>query len=274
MITSNQNERVKQLRKLQDKKHRAATGLFAAEGEDLVRAALAAGSEPVELFCVESAPADLSGHPCALAIEGAVLDSSSALGSGSRVIGVFEQVWAELSADFALAVYLDAIADPGNVGTVLRSALALADGPVMLGAGCADPYSPKAVRASMGAVFARPPARANAQELADLPVRRVALDGAAELPLGGVAGAGLDVLPTIVCVGAEREGLTPETLAIADVAAAIPMLPGGPESLNAAIAASIALYEIGRALGDQVQGAVHGAGKTASASGNPPSTEN
>lgn len=274
VITSNQNERVKQLRKLQDKKHRAATGLFAAEGEDLVRAALDAGRRPVELFCVADAPADLASHEAALAIEAGVLDSASALGSGSRVIGIFEQQWSDLTAEYALAVFLDAIADPGNVGTVLRSALAFSDGPVILGPDCADPFSPKAVRASMGAVFARPPARATAAELAQLPARRVALEGSAKLPLSAVAGAELDVRPTIVCVGAERTGLSAATLAAADETAAIPMLAGGPESLNAAIAASIALYELGRGLPADLQGAVHTTGESASTTGIPPSTEN
>src|SRR5439155_5424437 len=87
-----------------------------------------------------------------------LLDSVSTLGSGTRVIGVFSQAWAEPGGE--VSVYLHGVADPGNVGTIIRAAHAFADGPVILGPGCADPYSPKAVRASMGSIFARPPARA------------------------------------------------------------------------------------------------------------------
>lgn len=267
MITSSQNERVKQLRKLRDKKHRDATGLFAAEGEDLVRSALAAGREPVEVFCAPGAPADVSGHARAVAVESGVLDAASALGSGSKVIGVFESAWADASAEYALAVYLDGIADPGNVGTVLRSVLAFADGPAILGPGCADPFAPKAVRASMGAVFSRPPARVDEGFLAGITARRVALDGDAEMTVSEVAGASRAGLPTVICVGAERGGLSPETLAAADITAAIPMLADGPESLNAAIAASIALYELGSGLRAELQTAVHSASESASATG-------
>lgn len=273
MITSHQNERIKQLRKLQDKKHRDATGRFAAEGEDLVRAALAAGSEPVELFCAPDAPTDLSAHALALAVETAVLDAASALGSGSRVIGVFEQSWSELGDHFALTVFLDAIADPGNIGTVLRTAAALADGPVILGPNCADPFSPKAVRASMGAVFTCPPARATIAEVAQTGARLVALDGESQKPIQSVERADAAGPVTIVCIGAERSGLSPEALAAADVIAAIPMLPGGPESLNAAIAAGIALHELGSTLPGRLQTTVHEASETASTTGNPATNE-
>src|SRR4051812_49501472 len=87
----------------------------------------------------------------------------SGLGSGSRVVGVYEERWSEPGGD--LSVYLHGVHDPGNVGTIVRSAHALADGPVVLGPDCADPFSPKAVRASMGSIFARPPARAGFDEL-------------------------------------------------------------------------------------------------------------
>src|SRR2546423_12632725 len=152
MITSSDNQHLKRIRKLHEKKHREREGLFLAEGEDLVDAALAAGWEPDSLL--------IAGED----VEPSLLDAVSTLGSGTRVIGVFAQRWSSLrGAD--LSVFMDGVADPGNVGTIIRSAHALADGPVILGAGCADPFSPKAVRASMGSVFARPPARARLDEL-------------------------------------------------------------------------------------------------------------
>jgi TrmH family RNA methyltransferase len=134
-------------------------------------------------------------------------------------------------------VYLHGVGDPGNVGTIIRTAHALCDGPVVLGPGCADPYSPKAVRASMGSVFARPPARAR---LAELEGTKVALDRGAE--------ASIDALelrpPAVVCVGGERSGLPAEVRAGADLRAGIPMRSDGPDSLNAAVAAAVAIHEL------------------------------
>src|SRR5205823_12811168 len=95
--------------------------------------------------------------------EAELLDSVSRLGSGTRVIGVYRQRWSAPGGD--LSLYLDGVRDPGNVGTLVRATHALADGPLTLGPGCADPYSPKAVRASMGPSFARPPARAGLEGL-------------------------------------------------------------------------------------------------------------
>src|SRR5204863_1461625 len=123
----------------------------------------------------------------------------SSLGSGTRVIAVYQQRSAE-PAGAQLSVYLHGVHDPGNVGTVIRSAHALCDGPVVLGPECADPWSPKAVRASMGSVFARPPARA---EFSELPGMTVALQRGAGLALAQVEASP----PAVICVGAEREGL-------------------------------------------------------------------
>lgn len=225
MITSPHNEKLKQIRKLRSRRERMRTGMFVAEGEDLVDAARAAGWKP-EYVLVAGEDADPE-----------LLDAVSALGSGTRIIGVYEQRWSEPGGD--LAVYLHGVADPGNVGTVIRSAHALADGPVVLGPACADPYSPKAVRASMGSLFARPPARA---ALSDLAGNKLALDASAETPLGEVEADA----PMLVCVGAEREGLPTDLLGEVDAVARIPIRADGPESLNAAMAATLALYDLGR----------------------------
>ena len=115
------------------------------------------------------------------------------------------QRWSE-PAEGSVRLYLHGVGDPGNVGTAIRSAHALCDGPVVLGPGCADPYSPKAVRASMGSIFARPPARAGIE---DLPDRLVALASGAGTPL---AETPLEP-PLTICLGAERDGLPPEVLA-------------------------------------------------------------
>lgn len=225
VITSPDNNKLKLIRKLARKGERDESGLFAAEGEDLVVAAEAAGWAP-EL--VLRAGED---------VEPELLARASGLGSGSRVVGVYRQRFSEPGG--ALSVYLHAVGDPGNVGTVIRATHGLADGPVVLGPGCADPFGPKAVRASMGSVFARPPARA---ALSELTGTKLALDSAAAASLPDAAAEA--TAPVVLCVGAERHGLPPELLAAADVRAAIPLREDGPDSLNAAVAAAIGLYEL------------------------------
>src|SRR5829696_5079650 len=151
MIRSPDNDKLKTIRKLASKRWREKLGLFVAEGEALVASAERAGWEP--RFVLRA------GED----VEPELLDAVSALGPGSRVVGVYEQRWAAPGGD--LSVWLHVVEDPGNVGTIIRSAHGLADGPVILGPGCADPFSPKAVRATMGSLFARPPARAGFEEL-------------------------------------------------------------------------------------------------------------
>ena len=225
MITSPHNEQLKTIRKLHDKKHRERSGLFVAEGEDLVDAAAAAGVEPEALL--------VAGED----VEAELLAAVSTLGSGTRVLGIYRQRWSEPGGE--LSVYLHGVADPGNVGTVIRSAHALCDGPVTLGPGCADPYSPKAVRASMGSVFARPPARARFD---DLPGRTVALERGAGAPLAELRYEP----PEVLCLGAEREGLPDGVRERAAAVAHIPLREDGPDSLNVAMAATVALYERNR----------------------------
>ena len=216
MIRSADNDKLKTIRKLARKSWREKLGLFVAEGEDLVVAAERAEWEP---RFVLRANVD---------VEPELLDAVSALGSGTRVIGVYEQRWASPAGD--LSVWLHEVEDPGNVGTIIRAAHALADGPVILGPGCADPFSPKAVRASMGSVFARPPARA---ALEDLEGALVALSAHGSRTLGEVE---LEA-PLVLCLGAERAGLP------AELEAGAVRIPVRAESLNVAMAATVALYE-------------------------------
>jgi TrmH family RNA methyltransferase len=160
-------------------------------------------------------------------VEPELLDAVSTLGSGTRVIGVYEQKWAEPAGD--VLVYLHGVEDPGNVGAIIRSAHALADATVVLGPGCADPYSPKAVRASMGSIFSRPPART---PLAELRGRPLLLDAHADRDLRDISVKP----PLILCFGSERGDLP-------DVAESA-RIPVHAESLNVAMAATVALYEV------------------------------
>ncbi len=122
---------------------------FLAEGEDLIAAALRRAA--ARRWRASVWRAQRSGDPGFHDVEADALAAVSTLGSGTRAIGVYEQRWSEPMGP--LCVYLHGVGDPGNVGTVLRGALAFGASCVALGPGCADPHSPKAVSASMGAIF-------------------------------------------------------------------------------------------------------------------------
>jgi TrmH family RNA methyltransferase len=219
MITSATNPLLKDIRRLQARRDR---GRFVAEGEDLLAAAAQAGWKPVHLL---RAGVDVSED---------ALAKVSGLGSGTRALGVFEERWAAPAGPLCVALW--GIKDPGNVGTVLRGALAFGASSVVLGPDTADPYSPKAVRASMGAIFAVPVARVASVE--ELPGVRVALDARRGAALRGPRDSDVTLV-----VGAERTGLPEDVVAACDRAAHIPI---NNESLNAAMAATLAMYELTR----------------------------
>jgi TrmH family RNA methyltransferase len=225
VITSRENEKLKLVRKLlAARKHRRETGLFACEGEDLVEAAAEAGIDPVELL--------VAGETVAPEL----LASVSTLPHPARVVGVYRA--ADLprgTRDVTLALWR--VADPGNVGTLIRTADAFGAA-VALSPGCADPLGPKALRATAGAIFRVPLLGWN-----DAPRRRVALVAHGGDPLGSVE---LEP-PLTFLLGSEREGL-PGDFATDCCKVTIP-LPGGAESLNVAAAGAIALYEASRRLG-------------------------
>ncbi len=234
-INSAQNPRLKELKRLRRRREREHSLRFVAEGEDLIAAARRAGCTALKGY--RAAGADIGGgHGMEgfIEVEPAVLAEVSTLGSGTRVIGVYEQRF--LAAPVGpLCVYLHGVADPGNVGTILRAAEAFGASCVALGPGCADPHSPKAVRASMGAIFSVPLARAAA--VADLPGARVAL-----VAHGGEVLRDIDLKPPLtLLIGAERKGLPEEVVAACQRTAHIPI---HSESLNAAMAATVGMYEM------------------------------
>ena len=219
MITSRDNATLKLVRKLLgQRKHRDETGLFAVEGEDLIDAAVAAGVEPVHLL--------VGGDT----IDETLLADVSTLPHSARAIGVYRR--ADLPAEQRqTCLGLWQLADPGNVGTLIRTADAFGAA-VALSAGCADPTSPKALRASAGAIFRVPLVAWD-----ELPGRRVAL-----VARGGEPPGAVDLsAPVTFLLGAERAGL-PEELVTESDRLTIP-LPGAAESLNVAAAGAIALYE-------------------------------
>jgi TrmH family RNA methyltransferase len=252
-ITSHHNQKLKEIRKLrQRRRRREHAGRFVAEGEDLLAAADAAGWEPVQRYCAVG-----SGLP-GTEVEAELLASASGLGSGTRTLAVYEERWAERPLG-PLCVYLHGLHDPGNVGTILRSARAFGASSVALGPETADPFSLKAVRASMGAVFTVPLVQVG--DPSSLPGVKIALVPDKGLPLHEILASNTaqrDQMPerregeapatpwsapgdVTLLVGAERLGLPQDVVNQADQTAHIPITT---ESLNAAMAATIALYEL------------------------------
>jgi TrmH family RNA methyltransferase len=223
-ITSPHNETLKEVRKLGGRRWRDKLREFVAEGEDLLDAADAAGWEPRLRLCEQGS--GLAG----VEVAPGLLRDVSTLGSGTRALAVYPQRWAAAPAG-PVCVALWGVGDPGNVGTVLRSALAFGAASVAIGPGSADPFAPKAVRASMGALFSVPVARVRA--VGELPGRKVALVAREGRPVDQLGGQ------VTLVIGAEREGLPKDVVAACDDIAHIPI---ASESLNAAMAATVALY--------------------------------
>jgi TrmH family RNA methyltransferase len=250
-ITSTHNPRIGALRRLRDRSGRQEEGLFMGEGEDMLAAALRAGAVPRTVFAVPGPPpqleallADLPAQTEKLSVSPQALASAGSLGSGSRVIGVWEMPDIEsvpASPEPGPVLYLHDVADPGNVGTVLRAARAFGAGLVLLSPRAADPFGPKAVRAGMGAVFGQPLARADFESgraaLGDH--RAIALVPGAGRPLREVGLEG----HVLFALGAERAGLPAAVVAACGEIAHVPVARDGTDSLNVAMAATLCLYE-------------------------------
>lgn len=223
MITSRDNPKLKTVGRLRRRRAREKDGLFLTEGEDLLAAGLAAGWQPE--FALVRADSGLPGDE----VESGLLDGISSIGSGTRAVAVWPITWSEVGEGTCL--FLDGLSDPGNTGTIIRTADALLEATVVIGPDGADPFSPAATRASMGAIFTQPVARG---EVGLTPRPRIALvveGGSEPEPPDG---------PVTLCLGSEREGLTEGVLNECDERWTIPMREGAAGSLNVASAAAIA----------------------------------
>jgi len=236
VITSASNPRLKLVRKLASGRQRARLGLFACEGEDLVAAGLAAGLQPVEALVDGKRPVALDGLDGAEHVEPRLLAELSTLAHPPRIVAVFRRADLPGGLEAPIGLALWQVGDPGNVGTLVRTADALGPAFVALSVGSADPTSPKALRASMGAIF-----RVPTGSFDDAPRPWIGL-----VPRGGapLAGAELGGRATFV-LGAERNGLPDDVASSCDLLVSIP-LAADAESLNVAAAGAIALYELGR----------------------------
>ena len=226
MISSRDNPKLKTVRKLASRRQRDKLGLFAAEGEDLVAAALANGWE-LEFALVDAARApalEFRAEPVASQL----LAEVSTLGHAPRVIGVFRAAHPRREPR-PLGLELWRVGDPGNVGTLARACDAFG-AYLALSPGSADPFGPKALRASAGSIFR-------------VPLPEFSPEGAVALLAHGAPPlSDLDGAPSRFVLGSEREGLPEEVVGACAASATIP-LSGRAESLNVAMAGTIALYD-------------------------------
>jgi TrmH family RNA methyltransferase len=233
LISSASNPRLKLVRKLGTRRQRDQLGLLVCEGEDLVTAALEGGWELEFALFDADRPSELE-LPRADRVEPKLFAAVSRLGHSPRVIAVFRAQKPERERP-QLGLELWRVRDPGNVGTLARAADAFG-GYLALSEGCADPFGPKSLRASTGSIF-----RVPLCEFA--PQGCVALLSHGAPPLSE-----LEPSHSRFVLGSEREGLHEEVVASCAVTATIP-LNGSAESLNVAMAGTIALYDWRRSHG-------------------------
>jgi TrmH family RNA methyltransferase len=258
-ITSAANPLIKMLKALHAKKGRVETGLFLAEGARLALEAADLGAWPdILLF----SPAALERGPVRKLIDAAeargvrLIETNEGILAGiakrdnpQTVIGAYRQRLAPLDAlEGATIIALDGVRDPGNLGTIIRTADSVGAGGVILVGETCDPFSVEAVRATMGSIFAMPLARATLAEL----VRYKTACGAAMIgaSLKGAAMSVDEKLPerVVVFMGNEQSGLNAEMEAACDRLVKLPMR-GRADSLNLAAATAVMLYDVWRRRG-------------------------
>ena len=259
LVTSLTNPTVKAVRALHQRKERQESGLFLAEGLKIVAEAVALGAKPHILLH----GAEAAGHPLlqeaaraareTLMVTPAILAKIARRDNPQTVLGVFEQAFTPLPAldprTSRCWVALQAVRDPGNLGTIIRTADAAGCGGVILVGDCCDPYSVEAVRATMGSIFAVKIAKASVEAFVDW---RIGWPG-------GVVGTLLTATedfraaryrdPTLILMGNEQAGLSLELAALCDATVKIPMR-GRADSLNLAVATGVMIYAV---TGEQVE---------------------
>lgn len=243
-ITSRKNSRVQTLRRLgREKAFRREQGLFLCDGEKLLTEALANGADIAELYLRGTQPHGELPEVPVYALSEDVFDYVSPLEHSPGPLFTVRTKPLPESVRPERVIVLENVQDPGNVGTVLRTAAALGTELVVLLGECADPYNPKTVRAAMGALFRQ---RLWETDLAALCAKLrewgLPLLGAALRP-ESVDVERVSLRRAAVAIGNEGRGLTDALLEKCDTKIILPMTPGS-ESLNAAVAASILMWEM------------------------------
>lgn len=236
VITSKTNPFIKEIAKLNDKKYRRLSGRYIVEGVKPVRECIAAGCRIQNVVAAE----DVAGEfPNAVVVSRAVFESISSEKTPQGVLAVVEIPETRLKPPVGSCLLLDCLQDPGNLGTVIRTANAAGYGEIYL-INCTDPYSPKAVRASMSGIFFVNIYQGTKEEVLS------ALSG---LPLICADMDGEDIFSFkapekfCLCIGNEGGGIDEEILKAAQYTVRIPM-QSTCESLNAAVSAGIAMYQL------------------------------
>ena len=246
-VTSRKNSIIRQLRILgREREARQASGVFVGDGEKLLREALASGAQVETVLWAEAPGLSLPEPVRQIIAPKELVEYVSALSHSPGPVFTARIPERILPERPERVLVLETVQDPGNVGTVLRTSNALGADAVLLTGACADLYSPKTVRATMGAIFRQPVLECSRSELRSL------LDGW-QLPLYGAALTDtakdlreVNLSRAAVAVGSEGQGLSAEMLSLCDGQIIIPMRPEA-ESLNAAVAASVILWEMVRA---------------------------
>ena len=240
-ITSRTNPRIQRARSLRESKYRKETGCHFIEGDKLVREALTSGAQLETVFVREGYAGEAS-FPCeTVLVTDGVMAALSTAGTPQSLCAVARTPSMALPEAFAGTVLLlENVQDPGNVGTLIRTADALGASCVILSPHSADPFSPKTLRASMGSVYHLP------VYVTDIPAALRALNGQGYTCLCGHL-RGSEILPPktdkmALLVGNEGNGVTDEAAALC-YRYRLPM-PGKAESLNAAVFGAIMLYEL------------------------------
>jgi len=256
MITSLSNPKVKHIRALARKKERYAAQQFVVEGVRLIEEALGARIVPSLVLHAANVEDDARARtllerlravtPEVFEVSDAVMQDIASTETPQGIAAVVPFVGLPLPAQPQFVLILDAVRDPGNVGTILRSARAAGVDAVFCAHGTADPYNDKVVRAAMGAHFALPLRVASWEMIADA-VRHVARVHLADAR-GDIVYTRADwARPVALIVGGEAEGASEEARKLAKARVAIPMR-GGAESLNAAMAATVLLFEAAKSI--------------------------
>jgi TrmH family RNA methyltransferase len=254
-LLTERSGRIAAARKLTRRSGRDDAGFFLAEGRQAVAEALADPTAVREVFATEAAAEAHHDLLAAASVPVSIVTDKAAAGLSETVtpqglvaVCALRDVPADrlTAAPPRLAVALAELADPGNAGTVLRTADACGAGAVVFGAGSADPFGGKAVRASAGSLFHVDVVRGAdltllLPALGDAGVTVLAADGGGEVALDEIAASGRLAGPVLWLFGNEARGVPADLAALADARVRIPMR-GRAESLNLAAAAAICLY--------------------------------